>query len=97
MACVHGFGPEAPPKLVFPSIFSFTREVPLVSGSESTAAQFVVGVAVAGQPARQLLVRIGAAGGIDLGNIGRILGELDDEPVPVYPYQPILHRHDDKE
>ena len=69
------------PKPVFPGIFPATREVLPVFGSESAAAQFVVGVAVAGQPARQFLMRVGAAHRVDLGDIGRILGELDDEPV----------------
>jgi hypothetical protein len=38
-------------------------------------------VAVAGEPAGQFLVGIGAAGGVDLGNVFRILGEFDDQPV----------------
>ena len=51
------------------------------SGSKGAAAQFVVGASVTGHPARQFLVRIGAARGVDLGHVGRVLGELDDEPV----------------
>ena len=38
-------------------------------------------MAVAGHPARQFLVRIGATRGVDLGHVGRVFGELDDEAV----------------
>ena len=69
------------PKPVFPGIFPSTREASPAFGSESAAAQFVVGMAVDGQPARQFLVGVGAPHGVDLGDIGRILGELDSEPV----------------
>ena len=81
MVCEQGFGPEARPKPGFPGIFPSTREVLPVFGSEGPAAQFVVGMPVAGQPTRQFLMRIGAAHRVDLGDIGRILGELDSEPV----------------
>src|SRR5712692_2119837 len=54
---------------------------PMLPGSQGAAAQFVVGVAVAGHPARQFLVRVGAAGGVDFGDVLRVLGELDDQPV----------------
>ena len=50
-------------------------------GSDGAAAQLVVGAAVAGEPARQFAVRVGAAGGVDLGDILRVLGEFDDQPV----------------
>ena len=45
------------------------------------AAQFVVGAAVAGEPARQFAVRVGAADRVDLGDVFRVLGEFDDQPV----------------
>lgn len=46
-----------------------------------SAAQLVIGAAVAGQPAGQLAVRVGTAGGVNLGDILRILGEFDDQPI----------------
>jgi hypothetical protein len=66
---------------IFPGIFPSAREVPQLFGLKGAAAQLVVGMAFAGHPARQLLVRIGAAHGVDLGHVGRILGELDDEAI----------------
>jgi hypothetical protein len=38
-------------------------------------------VAVAGDPARQFGIRVGAARGVDLGDILRVLHEFDDQPV----------------
>src|SRR6266478_4654545 len=49
--------------------------------SEGAAAQLVVGAAVAAEPADQFLVRVGAAGGVDRGDVFRVLGEFDDQPI----------------
>ena len=45
------------------------------------AAQIVVGAAVAGEPAGELAVGVGAADRVDLGHVIGVLGELDDQPV----------------
>jgi hypothetical protein len=66
---------------IFPCIFPQNREFDPGFGSESAPPQFVVGAAVASHPAGQFLVRIGAARDVDLGHIGWVFGELDDEPV----------------
>jgi hypothetical protein len=52
MTYALGFRPGSMRKPVFPSIFPLTREARKVFGLEGAPAQFVVGVAVAGQPAR---------------------------------------------
>src|ERR1700751_1985881 len=50
----------------FPLFSRPPGKCPRVFGLEGAAAQLVVGVSVAGHPARQLLVRIGAGGDIDV-------------------------------
>src|SRR5271166_3289283 len=49
--------------------------------SDRPAAQLTVGAAVAAEPAGKFAVCVGAAGGIDLGGVFRVLRELDDQPV----------------
>src|SRR5437763_15782866 len=44
-------------------------------------SQPIVDAAVAAQPARQLAMRIGAAQRVDLGDIGRVAGEFEDQPI----------------
>jgi len=45
------------------------------------AAQVVVRAAVAGEPAGQFAVGVGAADCVDLGDVVGILSEFDDQPV----------------
>ena len=47
--------------------------------SDVTAAQIVVGMAVARKPAGEFAVRIGTADRVDLGDVVGVLGEFDDQ------------------
>ena len=67
---------------ILPRSANSTRVLPKVPGScHCAAAQLGGGATVAGQPARQLLPRIGASRGVDLGDILGVLRELDNQPV----------------